>query len=77
MVKKRPGEGSGSFLQGLCTQDVLRRSGEVAALPAAFLSPKGKVLCDTIIKQQGNEYLVQTSRTKRSMSSEISYKLYI
>lgn len=53
------GEGSGTFLQGLCTQDVLRRSGEVAAMPAAFLSPKGKVLCDTIIKQQdSNEYLV-------------------
>lgn len=53
------GEGSGTFLQGLCTQDVLRRSGELAALPAAFLSPKGKVLCDSIIKQQdSNEYLV-------------------
>jgi len=42
------GEGSSKFLQGLCTQDmgVLARQ---SAAPAAFLSPKGRVLCDSIL----------------------------
>ncbi|CAK0817251.1 unnamed protein product [Prorocentrum cordatum] len=46
------GAGSGKFLQGLCTQDV-GALGAQRAVPAAFLSPKGKVLCDTILVANG------------------------
>ncbi|CAE7218838.1 CAF17 [Symbiodinium sp. CCMP2592] len=57
------GENSGLFLQGLCTQDMqslqIMRSAGHAVLPAAFLSPKGKVLCDTLVQQvDKHEFLV-------------------
>mmetsp|Transcript_692 Transcript_692/g.1759 ORF Transcript_692/g.1759 Transcript_692/m.1759 type:complete len:364 (-) Transcript_692:41-1132(-) len=52
------GEGSAKFLQGLCSQD----TGILAtcpAAPAAFFSPKGRVLCDTIlVPRGGNEILL-------------------
>eukprot|EP00930_Biecheleria_cincta_P041835 TRINITY_DN28749_c0_g1_i1.p1 TRINITY_DN28749_c0_g1~~TRINITY_DN28749_c0_g1_i1.p1 ORF type:complete len:370 (+),score=64.32 TRINITY_DN28749_c0_g1_i1:118-1227(+) len=51
------GEGSGRFLQGLCSQDVvsLGRNEQVQAVPAAFLSPKGRLLCDTLVVHHGQE----------------------
>lgn len=55
------GEGSGRFLQGLCTQDVagLSRNGQVQAVPAAFLSPKGRLLCDTlVVHREKDEFLL-------------------
>ncbi|CAE7742817.1 caf-17 [Symbiodinium sp. CCMP2456] len=62
-VLRVSGENSGQFLQGLCTQDMqslqIMRSAGHAVLPAAFLSPKGKVLCDTLVQQvDKHEFLV-------------------
>lgn len=47
-VLRVSGSSSGRFLQGLCTQDLGVLSTRNAA-PAAFLSPKGRVLCDTLL----------------------------
>lgn len=46
------GEGSASFLNGLCSQETALVS-ERGAIPAAFLSAKGRVLCDTILVSAG------------------------
>eukprot|EP00933_Yihiella_yeosuensis_P081960 TRINITY_DN95676_c0_g1_i1.p1 TRINITY_DN95676_c0_g1~~TRINITY_DN95676_c0_g1_i1.p1 ORF type:complete len:386 (-),score=73.52 TRINITY_DN95676_c0_g1_i1:70-1170(-) len=58
------GENSGRFLQGLCTQDIIRTQQEgIAATPAAFLSPKGKVLVDALVVPRGsNEFLLDVHR---------------
>lgn len=48
-----------SFLQGLVTADVrFLERGEALAIPAAFLSPKGKVLADCILHRPGTEEAV-------------------
>ncbi|CAK9025330.1 unnamed protein product [Durusdinium trenchii] len=69
------GEGSDRFLQGLCTQDVQRLSvSGPSVLPAAFLSPKGKVLCDAMVKRQDtNEYLVPSSGTQSAEMDSSDY----
>eukprot|EP00931_Biecheleriopsis_adriatica_P012392 TRINITY_DN113530_c0_g1_i1.p1 TRINITY_DN113530_c0_g1~~TRINITY_DN113530_c0_g1_i1.p1 ORF type:complete len:352 (-),score=78.97 TRINITY_DN113530_c0_g1_i1:12-1067(-) len=55
------GDSSARFLQGLCSQDMLalQSADSPAALPAAFLSPKGKVLCETIVtRREKSEFLL-------------------
>lgn len=55
------GEGSAKFLQGLCTQDVssLIPASRTCAAPAAFLSARGRVLCDVIIvASEPQEFLI-------------------
>jgi len=59
-VLRVSGNNSTKFLQGLCTQDVSVLSTQNAA-PAAFLSPKGRVLCDTLLvatEGGGSEFLI-------------------
>jgi len=57
-VLRVAGAGSATFLQGLCTQDVNVLASQPAA-PAAFLSPRGRVLCDTIlVARDTNEFLI-------------------
>eukprot|EP00928_Gymnodinium_smaydae_P046291 TRINITY_DN30837_c0_g1_i1.p1 TRINITY_DN30837_c0_g1~~TRINITY_DN30837_c0_g1_i1.p1 ORF type:complete len:400 (+),score=46.42 TRINITY_DN30837_c0_g1_i1:72-1202(+) len=64
VVLRVAGEGSRKFLNGLCSQDVLgmraAASGERPdARPAAFLSPKGRVLCDALlVARSADEVLV-------------------
>lgn len=59
-VVRVAGDGVAGFLQGLCTQDVpaICQSASRAA-PAAFLSPRGKVLCDVImLARSPSEFLL-------------------
>eukprot|EP00405_Crypthecodinium_cohnii_P011775 CAMPEP_0206430046 /NCGR_PEP_ID=MMETSP0324_2-20121206/6588_1 /ASSEMBLY_ACC=CAM_ASM_000836 /TAXON_ID=2866 /ORGANISM="Crypthecodinium cohnii, Strain Seligo" /LENGTH=353 /DNA_ID=CAMNT_0053895813 /DNA_START=35 /DNA_END=1096 /DNA_ORIENTATION=+ len=51
-VLRVTGANAAHFLQGICTQDVpaaLERPAQSRASPAAFLSPRGKVLADVIL----------------------------
>eukprot|EP00811_Abedinium_folium_P035054 NODE_7882_length_1542_cov_2.260777.p1 GENE.NODE_7882_length_1542_cov_2.260777~~NODE_7882_length_1542_cov_2.260777.p1 ORF type:complete len:378 (-),score=102.83 NODE_7882_length_1542_cov_2.260777:409-1437(-) len=50
-VLRVAGRGSTKFLQGLCTQDVaaLSAAPRRCIVPAAFLSAKGRVLCDALV----------------------------
>lgn len=69
-VLRVAGEGTLKFLQGLCTQnvDLLPSKG---ALAAAFLSPKGRVLCDTIMVSAdgdgGKEVLLDCHRASAKL----------
>jgi len=62
-VLRVAGDGSRHFLQGLCTQDTAILS-QQPAVPAAFLSPKGRVLCDgLLISREPSEVLVDCHTT--------------
>lgn len=57
------------FLQGQCTNDILLLKSHGDILPAAFLTPKGRILTDTLIylntdskTASKTEYLIETHR---------------
>ncbi|CAE8625750.1 unnamed protein product, partial [Polarella glacialis] len=51
------GTGSAKFLNGLCSQDIIGLApGQSAA--AVFLSPKGKVLCETLVVASATDELL-------------------
>lgn len=57
-VLRVAGQGTAKFLQGLCTQDMSKMQ-EHTFSPAAFLSAKGRVLCDTIVlPTSSDEFLI-------------------
>lgn len=62
-VLRIAGAGSTKFLQDLSTQDIRMLSRRSIA-PTAFLSPKGRVLCDALVeKRQGEEYFLDCHRS--------------
>mmetsp|Transcript_42523 Transcript_42523/g.95594 ORF Transcript_42523/g.95594 Transcript_42523/m.95594 type:complete len:331 (-) Transcript_42523:8-1000(-) len=61
-VLRISGDAGSQLLQGLCTQDMSILSKQKAAA-AAFLSVKGRVLCDTVMVSQGDSIFIDCHHT--------------